>query len=210
MVFRTATFALLVVILTTPGAVAFAQTDSSTQPSASRKDKASDAPIWFSSAIPLGLEKVIAKPSGTPMVLMATAESPAFRSWSATQADPHAIQTDDGRPVDFFPGTLDFRVTATLRTTEFTIGDGNSEEIPGELRDVIKKLQFRLRIFHGLHVTTLEPERIKILGVPMNIPYDERIWRISFKLPRTPITDRLVFEVAAPNGNRLARFHLEF
>ena len=45
--------------------------------------------------------------------------------------------------------------------------------------------------------------------MPPDIPYDERVYQISFDIGRIPITDRVVLEVLSPSGERLCKFHLD-
>jgi ubiquitin-protein ligase len=58
-------------------------------------------------------------------------------------------------------------------------------------------------------VKELEPLSVKIIGVPADTPYDERIYRVSFELPNIPVDDRIVLNVLSPNGECLSKFHLQ-
>ncbi|HYH00197.1 MAG TPA: hypothetical protein VD837_13770 [Terriglobales bacterium] len=81
----------------------------------------------------------------------------------------------------------------------------------GSLNDYLLKLGFRLLVFRGLDVTRIEPQNVHMIGVPAEVPYEERIFKVSFDLPRTVSTDeRVVFEVLSPTGFRLCKFHLDF
>ena len=47
-----------------------------------------------------------------------------------------------------------------------------------------------------------------MIGVPADVPYDERVYRVNFDLPdNEPVTERFVLEVIRPRGERLARLH---
>jgi hypothetical protein len=48
-----------------------------------------------------------------------------------------------------------------------------------------------------------------MIGVPADVPYDERVYRINFALDKLPITDRCVLEVLSPTGERLTKFHFD-
>jgi hypothetical protein len=50
---------------------------------------------------------------------------------------------------------------------------------------------------------------VKLVGMPMDVPYDERIYRVSFDLGEVPLADRIVLEVLSPREERLTRFHLD-
>src|SRR5207237_1969727 len=78
-------------------------------------------------------------------------------------------------------------------------------DAPGFLR----ALRFRLIIHHELTSTTIEPDAIKNIGVPDDVPYDERIYRLNFTLPEVPVTDRLVLETHTSDGALVCKFHLE-
>jgi hypothetical protein len=71
-------------------------------------------------------------------------------------------------------------------------------------------LRFRLKIFkrHPRH-RTREPKVVSVIGVPADVPYDERVYRVSFKLDRIPLKHRIVLELS-PGGERISKFHLEF
>jgi hypothetical protein len=45
-----------------------------------------------------------------------------------------------------------------------------------------------------------------MIGVPADVPSDERIYRITLNNVRLPITDRLVVEILTPQGEVLTHF----
>ena len=69
-------------------------------------------------------------------------------------------------------------------------------------------LRFQLKFFRGLRETVIAPEQVQQIGVPEEVPYNERVYLISFRLPEVPIEDRCTLEIYAPGGKRLTRFHL--
>ena len=75
--------------------------------------------------------------------------------------------------------------------------------------DYLLRLQFRVKIFRALQVTVLQPKLVKLVGIPGDVSYDERIYRVSFDLGEVPVADRIVLEVLSPAGHRLTRFHLD-
>jgi hypothetical protein len=64
-------------------------------------------------------------------------------------------------------------------------------------------------VFHGLRQTIVEPAAVKMIGVPDDMPYDERIYRVAFDLGDVSLDDRIVLEVLTPSGERLCKFHLD-
>jgi len=164
----------------------------------------------FHSLVPLGFMPLTLKPSNTTLSLMATAESPQFEGWRRVVREHRRTILDAaGAPIQIFPGTVDFRVTASTRSDRIMPFD-KPDPIPGtDANDWLKSLTFRLKIFHGLEATEIEPAALKNLGVPADVPYDERIYLVSFDLHEVPSTDRLVLEVFGPDGERVGRFHLE-
>jgi hypothetical protein len=113
----------------------------------------------------------------------------------------------DGEPLESFPRHFSFRVTATLRKTllEEPGTTLKTEEDPSEM---LATLKFRLKAYDGLQMRVIEPESTSMIGVPADVPYDERVYRVNFDLPgNEPPTERFVLEVIAPEGERLARLH---
>jgi hypothetical protein len=50
------------------------------------------------------------------------------------------------------------------------------------------------------------PQSIEMIGVPADVPSDERIYRITINADKMPITDRLVVEILSPRGEPLTHF----
>jgi hypothetical protein len=45
-----------------------------------------------------------------------------------------------------------------------------------------------------------------MIGVPADVPYDERVYRITIKAGDLPISDRFIIEVDSPQGVVLTHF----
>ena len=170
-----------------------------------------DADDWtFHSLVPLGFAPLTLKPSNTGLTLMATAESPQFEGWHRVVRNSRRTLLDAaGTPVRTFPGSVDFRVTASTRSDRVLPFDKPDPISATDANAWLKNLTFRLKIFRGLESRELEPAAMKNLGVPLDVPYDERIYLVSFDLQDVSASDRLVLEVFAPDGQRVGRFHLE-
>jgi hypothetical protein len=136
-------------------------------------------------------------------------ESPKFQGWRKITANEHSRLLDaTGQPVRLYPDELQFRITASAReklldSQPFTIASNIS------LNDYLLHLRFRLKIFHGLFQRTVRPASVEPIGMPDDISYDERIYRVRFNLDHVPIDDRVVLEVIAPSGERLSKFHVD-
>jgi hypothetical protein len=197
--FRTAVIALALVI---PLSAARAP-----QPQTQHQD---DQEWTFHTLLPLGSAPLSLKPAGSSLTLMATAESPLFEGWHRTVRNNRRRVLDAAcTAVRAFPETIRFRVTASARADRVLPFDRPDPISGTDPETWLKKLSFRLKIFDGLDARELEPTAIKNLGMPPDVPYDERIYVVAFELKDVPVSDRLVLEVFAPDGTRVARFHLE-
>ncbi len=163
----------------------------------------------YRALIPLGNETFQVQPWKRVLTVMASAGSPSFAGWRRQPAGRRWRLLDaGGQPVRYYPRDIDFRVSVGTRTHL----DGAD---PFPLRtefaenDYLLKLRFRVKIFHGLRKTVVEPASVELIGVPSDIPYEERIYHMSFALPAVSIADRMVLEVLTPSGERLCKFHLD-
>jgi len=176
-----------------------------------RNQNAADSGRSYHSVIPLGAERIDLKPSKKQMFILATAESPQFEGWHGV-ANARTLFSSDGKKVKFYPSHVRFRLTATaMRPDMLVLESYGSINVPdAEIGDYLLHLGFRVLVFHGLEKTIIEPDKIRMIGMPAEVPYAERIYHISFNLQqRIPITDRIVLEVTSPTGNRLCKFHLD-
>lgn len=192
--------------------LAFAATAWGGSPASGRASHPDGEVDWsFHSFIPLGFEPFQLNPSGRPLTLMATAQSPRFEGWHRVTRDKHRVIVDGtDHPVTAYPDTVDFRVTASTRSMRSLLLDKPTAiSIADEPAALLLHLQFRLKIFHGLEAREVQPAAIRNLGVPPDVPYDERIYIVSFDLKDVSTEDRLVLEVFTPDGQRFCKFHLE-
>ncbi len=165
----------------------------------------------FGNRIPLGIEGFFVRPVRRTLYVMGTARSTFFQGWQLRERDGRRrVETADGIPVQYFPRSLSFRITATALVQPLLQVDRDFLDNVDDLNRYLLQLGFRIRIFHGLQVKSIEPERVEVIGMPADIPYEERVYRASFILPEVPIEDRIVLEVLNPDGERLCKFHLDF
>ncbi len=171
---------------------------------------ASTVAYEYHSVIPLGTDNLLLEPSKTPLFLLVSAESRGFDGWrEVDEGAHHMLYAPDGSPVRTYPEFIDFRVTASTRVR---LPQESPYPIPcrESVNSYLMSLRFRLKIFRGLQYSVLEPKMVRMIGVPADVPYDERIYRVSFKLPEVPLDERLMLEVLSPSGERVSKFHLEF
>lgn len=157
------------------------------------------------SAMPAGYEVLLLKPSNSTLTLMGLIECPelegAHRVAKGSQA--HLVSAD-GTPIRQFPHHFSFRVTASLKKA--ADGPVTTINFPGNPNDLLLKLKFRIRIYHGLDVNELSPESVEMIGMPVDLPYDERVYRVHMNLGNFPVSDRLVLEVLTPQDEVLTHF----
>jgi hypothetical protein len=174
--------------------------------------KAKDAPevdLVYHALIPLGNETFAVQPWKSVLTVMASAESQRFEGWRReARGENRRLVDAAGQPVRVYPNTVDFRVSVGTRT-HISGTEPFSLRADFPVNDYLLKLRFRMKIFHALHSTVVEPASVALIGVPSDLPYEERIYRASFVLREVPISDRIVLEVLAPTGERLCKFHLD-
>ena len=163
----------------------------------------------FNGRIPLGIESFRLQPTATDFYLMASAENPLFADlYRETDHRGHGHLLSAGGPVQFYPARVQFRLTASAR--EKIIQERPFDmQAKLSLNDLLAQLHFRLKVFHALEYRYVKPKFVEEVGLPKDIPYDERIYRIGFELEKVPIEDRVVMEVISPSGERLCKFHLD-
>ncbi|MGH9565515.1 MAG: hypothetical protein ACRD4I_06000 [Candidatus Angelobacter sp.] len=160
-------------------------------------------------AIPAGYEIIMLQPSGIRMSLLGLVECPKLEGAQHVSEGYHArVVAADGSAIQQFPRYFSFRITASLRKIllDAPTRTLTSREDPQQL---LLKLGFVLKGYEGLNVFELHPRSVNIIGVPASIPYDERVYRVSFDVGERAVSDRFVLEVLSPAGERLARFHFE-
>jgi hypothetical protein len=163
----------------------------------------------YPARIPLGIESFRLASAGRDFYLIASVESPNFQGIRRVQdAKGTRLMTSAGQPFQFYPNHLQFRLTASakeklLEDRPFPTGG------PYKLEELLSSLHFRLKVFHGLEYRYMKPAFVEDIGMPRDVPYDERIYRVGFSIGKIPIEDRVVMEVFSPSGERLCKFHVD-
>jgi hypothetical protein len=163
----------------------------------------------YSTITPAGYEVITLKPSGAIVAVLGLIECPEVEgARHVAEGLQSRIISPSGAPLAFFPRRFNFRVTATLRKT--ILDNPSSSVVTAEdPRQFIMHLGFRLKVYDALHKQELAPQAVEQVGMPDDIAYDERLFRLTFDVGERRITDRFVLEVLSPEGERLARFHFE-
>lgn len=160
----------------------------------------------FHATTPSGYNILQLRPSGATVELMGLVECPEIEGMQqVSQGLKAKVISTQGVPVNYFPRHFSFRITATLRRTIPEPPDQivNTEQDP---RQFLLSLAFRLKIYHGLSMHQIEPDSVTLIGVPRDVAYDERIFRVEFDVDDLPVTDRLVLEAFSPQGEIVSHF----
>lgn len=177
---------------------------------ANDKKRAAEAPSFMLRApMPLGVEAFQDLPSKRNFYLYASVENPALDGVRVVRSREGSVTRSDGTPLTSYPEVLDFRVTASAFEQELSGVQAEAVECRKDMNEFLLGLKFRLKIYRGLHMQIIKPKNIATIGVPADLPYDERVYRVSFDTHNIPVDARIVLEVMSPEGNRLSRFHLE-
>ncbi len=158
------------------------------------------------SAMPAGYAVVRLQPSGADVSVFGLIECPEMEGARRVSEGVHSgIVTSDGAPLRHFPHHFSFRVTASLRKTLLE-GPSDTVMTMEDPRQFLLKLGFRLRIYDGLQTHEVWPQSVEMIGVPADIPYDERVFRVSFEVENLPVSDRVVLLVLAPDEEPVTHF----
>ncbi|HLH05665.1 MAG TPA: hypothetical protein VKW78_00360 [Terriglobales bacterium] len=163
----------------------------------------------YQSRIPLGWESFVLSSAKRCFYLLGSVENREFQGWRKVSIGSRNRLLDArGQPVRMYPDRLQFRITASARERML---DNEPFPFPSRipLNAFLLGLRFRLKVFRGLEQRTIYPAAVVPIGMPADINYDERIYRIDFNIGRIPIEDRLVLEVLSPTGQRISKFHVD-
>lgn len=156
--------------------------------------------------VPAGYDVVVLKPSGANLSLMGLIECPELEgAQSVSEGANKKLVSADGGTIRRFPQRFSFRITASLRKMLIDQPVA-SVDVGDEPHDLLLNLKFRIRAYNGLENHEIVPESVEMIGMPADVPYDERVYRINLNKVDLPITARLVLEVRTPQGELLTHF----
>jgi hypothetical protein len=158
------------------------------------------------SNMPAGYDVILLKPSKATLSFIGLIECPELEgAQRLSQGLQAKLVSSDGSTVKEFPQHFSFRITASLKKV-FLDEPVTSIALPDDPRELLLKLKFRVRVYHGLEVREIVPQSIEMIGVPADVPSDERIYRININAEKLPVTDRLVVQILSPRGEPLSHF----
>jgi hypothetical protein len=156
--------------------------------------------------IPAGYDVVVLKPSGANLSLMGLIECPELEgAQSASEGTHKRLVSADGDTIRHFPQRFSFRITASLRKTLIDRPVA-AVDVSDEPHELLLYLKFRIRAYNGLEAHEITPESVEMIGMPADVPYDERVYRINLNNVDLPITARLVVEILTPQGELITHF----
>ena len=156
--------------------------------------------------IPAGYDVVVLKPSGANLSLVGLIECPELEgAQSVSKGSNKKLVAADGDTIRHFPQRFSFRITASLRKMLIDRPVA-SVDVSDEPHELLLNLKFRIRAYNGLEAHEIFPESVEMIGMPADVPYDERVYRINFNNVDLPITARLVIEIRTPQGELLTHF----
>ncbi|MGE5325337.1 MAG: hypothetical protein ACM3SW_20885 [Actinomycetota bacterium] len=168
-----------------------------------------DANDGMRAATPAGYKLIQLQPSGAVVSLFALIECPQIQGAHRVSRGLNArVVLADGTRLRRFPRRFSFRITASLRKMilEEPTSSLNYGRNP---QNLLLGLKFKLRDYDALVATSFRPESVRMIGMPADVSYDERVFRVSFDVGDRPVTDRFLLEVYSPDGERLGRFCFE-
>lgn len=156
--------------------------------------------------MPAGYDVVVLKPSGANLSLMGLIECPELEgAQSVAEGANKKLVSADGDTVRHFPQRFSFRITVSLRKMLMDRPVA-SVDVSDEPQELLLNLKFRIRAYNGLENHEIVPESVEMIGMPADVPYDERVYRINVNKVDLPITARLVVEIRTPQGELLTHF----
>ena len=168
----------------------------------------SDVGYHFERWTPLGTETMVLKPSGDRLSMLLSLDS-AFMDGATKVMDggKAVLRQVDGTVLERFPSEISFRFTIGSRTY-LQDKDPNVLETKLSASDIQDHVQFELLVFDGLQEVSLKPKEVTMLGVPASIPYNERIYKVTFPVDHVSMQRRMKLLILDPGGNRLVKYQL--
>jgi len=156
--------------------------------------------------MPAGYAVMVLKPSGANLSLMGLIECPELEgAQSISEGANKKLVSADGDTIRHFPQRFSFRITASLRKMLLDAPVA-AVDVGDDPHELLLNLKFRIRAYNGLETHEIVPESVEMIGMPADVPYDERVYRINLNNVNLPITARLVVEVRTPQGELLTHF----
>jgi hypothetical protein len=157
-------------------------------------------------AMPAGSTVVRLEPSGADLAVLGLIECPEIEgARHVSEGMNSRIVSADGATLQHFPRHFSFRITVSLRKTLIE-GPADTIMTQDDPQHFLLNLGFKLRVYHGLETHELPAHAVELIGVPADIPYDERVFRLSFEVENLPVTDRVVLVILSPQDVPVTHF----
>jgi hypothetical protein len=158
------------------------------------------------SAMPAGYDVVALRPSNANLSLMGLIECPELEgAQQISEGTKAKVISAGGERMNKFPSHFNFRITASLRKVILD-KPMSAITVPDDPYDLLLKLKFRIKAYHGLEMREVTPDSVELIGMPASVRYDERVYRIGVNLGDAPITDRVVIDILTPEGKFITHF----
>jgi hypothetical protein len=169
-----------------------------------------DEVYWYRAPLPLGADGFILEPAHREFYILSCVEDRRFNRLQVSRVRKSPFVIDAAGDIwKHYPAEVTFRVTATAMDPASIKSDIEKFTETGDLNGFLLGLHFRLKVFQGLNMQVVKPSSIHLIGVPSDVPYEERVYRVTFDTGDFPVDARMVMEVSSPGGKLLSRFHLE-
>jgi hypothetical protein len=166
------------------------------------------APLRYAPLEHLDNDTVVLKRTGETLTFLGTWIAPEIAGFEKVLSPKGTyIRAADGRRVTHYPEKMTLRITIGNKTS---LNDHKPLEYDTNLsaEELAKEARFRLRVYKGLEYSVIEPQSVRMIGVPKEMPYNERIYMVDFPMKNVPIEDRLMIEVLDPSDKRMAKFSI--
>ena len=162
--------------------------------------------LHFTELAHLDADSVKLTSTGEQLTFLGTWIAPELKGMERVSAGENSyVRTVEGKKVRLYPEKMTLRITVSNRDHLETISPiALDSTLTAE--ELAKSLHFQLRVYQGLEYRLIDPASARIIGVPPDEPYGERIYLVEFLLQNVPIEDRLMIEVLDPQDHRVTRF----
>lgn len=166
------------------------------------------APLRYAPLEHLDNDTVLLKRTGETLTFLGTWIAPDIAGFEKVLSPKGTyIRGADGNRVTHYPEKMTLRITIGNKTS---LTDHKPLEYDTDLtaEQLAKEARFRLRVYRGLEYSVIEPQSVRMIGVPKEMPYNERIYMVEFPMKDVPIENRLMIEVLDPSNKRMAKFSI--
>lgn len=156
---------------------------------------------------PLGGDTIKLVAENRVLSFMCSAESDKLKDSRVLNVEgKKVVQDGKGNEITKYPDDLMFRFTISSMVPRV-----EKDPLPYDTKvgsgEFMAGIKFKLHRFEGMDDKEYDPISAQLIGVPSNVPYNERIYKVKFDTAQFSIDDRLMLEVIAADGSRLGKFH---